>query len=91
MSTAVVVHQAGVPTRSLTNAQAAVLSHLLQNGPQTDEVLVETYEPRGSRPRQAPSGLRTRRNELVELGFVGWTGNTKVTKYNRRAAEWRAL
>ena len=81
--------------RDLTPNQKAVLRHLRIFGPMTDEKLVETYQPRVGGcvpvPVQAPSGLRTRRHELVEAGFVGWTGAERITRFGKKAQEWRAL
>lgn len=37
-------------------------------------------------PRQSPSGLRSRRNDLVEMGYVEAVGETKIR--NRRCITW---
>jgi hypothetical protein len=83
------------PTRrTLTVNQRAVLRHLRINGPMTDEKLVDSYTPSMVGcvpvPIQAPSGLRTRRHELVELGYIVWDGSFQTTRFGRKTAVWRA-
>jgi hypothetical protein len=80
---------------SLSKAQAAVLSVLRTHGPLADFELDATYErlrlgPNGWFPMISPSGLRTRRKELVHYTFVVAAGETK-TPGGRRALMWRAL
>jgi hypothetical protein len=62
---------------SITMAQRGVYHLLKHLGPATDAELVDLYPAarrlldRGSRyPEQKPSGIRTRRSELVEKGYV---------------------
>lgn len=62
---------------SITMAQRAVYHLLKHVGPSTDADLVDLYPAarrlldRGSRyPEQQPSGIRTRRAELVAKGYV---------------------
>lgn len=83
------------PTRrTLTVNQRAVLRHLRINGAMTDEQLVDTYQPSVGGcvpvPNQAPSGLRTRRHELVEMGYVVWDGTFQISRFGRKTAVWRA-
>lgn len=44
-------------------------------------------------PKQtfSESGVRTRRSELVQLGFVGDSGKRVVMPSHRRAIVWRSL
>lgn len=56
-----------------------------KHGPMTDEQLVERYS---GEPKQSPSGLRTRRHELVELGEITFTGKRVRMKTNRLAQVW---
>lgn len=83
----------GLPSRrggpSITMAQRAVLHLLKHVGPSTDADLVSLYPSvqrmldRGDRyPAQTPSGIRTRRNELVLKGYV--FGTDKVRNANGR-------
>ena len=62
----------------------------------TDEELVDLYNGYArmwqSRsdvyPPQSPSGIRTRRSELVRLGFVEWSGERRVMTTGRLARVW---
>lgn len=61
----------------LRESQGAVLRVFDAFGPMTDEQLLDNYALFGQRnnvPMQSPSGLRTRRHELVELGKIVFTG-----------------
>lgn len=64
----------------LTEAQRAILAVLQKSGPMTDEQLDEVYAAkmnsvyRHAWPKMGPSGPRSRRNELVELGLAYDTG-----------------
>lgn len=89
--------------RRLGMKQLAVL-HLFQQlhafGPPfnaiTDERLVQEYEgdwrnvePMTWYPTQADSGLRTRRNELVTLGYVEDSGSRGETSHGGASVRWR--
>lgn len=84
---------------SITDAQRAVYHMLRHFGPLTDEAILVLYDParrvildRGYRyPEQTPSGLRTRRSELVRKGYVADTGETVRTLNGIPAAVWRAI
>lgn len=84
--------------RSVTNVrykQSLVWAVLDEFGPLTDEELLEIYDQAvglsGVDP-QSPSGLRTRRAELVELGHVEWTGKRiRSSTNNRLRRVWRAV
>lgn len=39
----------------------------------------------------SPSRIRSAVSELVELGLVEWTGETRPTKYGRQARVYRAV
>lgn len=61
------------PARPLSGAQGVVLGLLRALGPVTDEELADAYVAvwaLGDAPTLSPSGLRTRRAELVALGRV---------------------
>jgi hypothetical protein len=83
----------------LSMAQRGVFHLLKSAGPLTDTELVELYPTarrvldRGHRyPEQRPSGIRTRRNELVARGAVIDTGERVRLPGSRRASTiWRAL
>ena len=39
----------------------------------------------------SPSRIRSAVSELVELGLVEWTGDTRPTRYGRKARVYRAV
>lgn len=64
-------------TNKLRESQGAVLRVFDAHGPMSDEQLLENYalfEQRHTVPPQSPSGLRTRRHELVLLGKIVYSG-----------------
>lgn len=67
-------------------SQEAVLRFLRRHGPMDDGKLVKTYN--GDVP-QSPSGLRTRRAELVAKGLVVDSGDVVVMPSGRKAIIWR--
>lgn len=89
-------HQAAASLGSekIRRSQAEVLELLREVGPVTDAALVHLYEARisvgGSLP-QSPSGIRTRRRELVELGKVRDTGARVRLPSGRLAAVWEVI
>lgn len=57
----------------------------------TDEQLVEVYASITKAPKATPSGIRTRRAELVAAGLVEMVEDREgVTATGRRAKVWRA-
>ena len=72
--------------RRLSDQQKQVLAHFQDYGPQSDEELVDTY----AGPRQAPSGLRTRRSELVDRGFIVAVGE-KLSRFDCPMTVWQAI
>jgi hypothetical protein len=72
----------------LRASQAAVLDLLRGLGPATDETIAEEYERRGLEPYQSPSGLRTRRSELVRAGRVRDSGQLARLRSGRRSKLW---
>lgn len=84
-------HAAAASVAGITEKQRAVLRVLAWAGPLTDEELVEEYErPRVEPlPEQSPSGIRSRRSELVKLGHVEAVGQGR-TGAGRRALRWAA-
>lgn len=62
-----------------------------RQGPLPDERIAGAYEvlaARGDLPMASPSGLRTRRAELVMLGAVADTGMRGRTAANRLTILW---
>lgn len=84
-------HEAAASVTNLTARRAAVLAFFAQRGAMTDVQLAALYEPAaflGLAPEQSPSGLRTRRSELVTSGRLRDSGGTAVLPSGRRAILW---
>ena len=71
----------------LRESQGAVLRHFVEHGPMTDVDLGNAYEG----PPQSPSGLRTRRRELVDRGLLEDAGTRKRLTSGRYAIVWRVV
>jgi len=70
---------------TIRESQTTVLMSLIHYGPMTDTRLVEVT------PGLSPSGVRTRRKELVDMGLVENTGEVTVLVSGRKAIVWAAL
>lgn len=85
---------ASVSRKALRATQSALLVLLREQGPSTDEDIAVAYEksysPRGW-PRQSPSGLRTRRDELVKVGLVRDTGKRRRLTTGCRGNVWEVV
>ena len=69
----------------LSGSQAAVLD--LMRGPYTwTQADLERWVDQWS-----PSRVRSAVSELVELGLVEWTGETRLSRYGRQARVYRAV
>jgi hypothetical protein len=66
--------------------QAFVLQALKK--PRTDPELIEAYRNLKKAPPASESGIRTRRSELVDKGFVVDTGTRSLTQFGRKAIVW---
>jgi hypothetical protein len=78
---------------NLTARRAAVLDVLTRCGPCADFELAILYavaEDDDEHPPQSPSGLRTRRAELVDAGKVRDSGRRVLTPAGRHAIVWEA-
>lgn len=77
---------------TLTEAQRAVLRAFDWIVEGTDDALARWYtDPQYgmNRPMQRPSGLRTRRAELVDMGLIANTGRkASVPTSSRKATVW---
>ena len=85
-------HRAGLPLRA---SQVAVLHLLRQVGAVTDEELVAAYSTAMRAhpvawPPQSPSGIRSRRAELVRSGDVVANGWRQSRQTGNRMTVWRA-
>jgi hypothetical protein len=83
----------GITESALRANQIAVLECIRLMGPTHDERMIEFYNSRRKEqawPSQGDSGLRTRRRELVDGGFVRDTGRTTKTTGNGTTKIWEA-
>lgn len=88
-------HAAARSVTNLTDKQTAVLALFTALGRMTDEVFVERYADSVKAglpiPQQPPSGLRTRRDELVTAGLMRDTGERKPLVSGRLGIVWEAI
>jgi hypothetical protein len=80
-------HEAAKSVSSVPYNQARILRIVRLHGPLTDE---EIYDFAIVRDYNSPSGARTRRHELVQLGHVVDSGKRKKTKSGRNTIMWEA-
>ena len=80
-------HEAAESIGDLRPRLLAVHNMLAEYGPMTDYELTRLYAKAGL-IRQSPSGVRSRRAELVKQGLVEWTGDKVVLPSGRRAMVW---
>ena len=84
-------HEAADSVKDITDTQEFILDCFSCWGPMTDEQLMDTINPR-SKPMEhliSPSGLRSRRAELVANGLLEWSGGYGETRAGRRSRIWR--
>lgn len=83
-------HAAARSVAHLRHNQAVILSLLNLEGAQTDEELMLLWNDRIAE-RISPSGLRTRRSELVDLGYVRDSGERRALESGRMATVWEVV
>lgn len=89
-------HDAARSLTDLRESQRVILGLLEKFGPGTDDDIARWYRRHGRalpgtpRRRISPSGLRTRRHELVEHGLVTDTGQRVKLHSGRHAIVWAA-
>ena len=84
-------HDAAAGLAGISDRQALVLEVLRTCGPLTDQELARIYAGRVNSHGyigQSDSGLRTRRRELVDAGFVYDTGTKRPTVGGDQAIVW---
>lgn len=83
-------HLAAASVKNINETQQEVLRVMGLLGPVTDEKLVNTFQFY-SKTKISPSGIRSRRAELVTKGLVEATALTGTTVSGRRATVWRTV
>lgn len=84
-------HDAARSIHDMTETQRGVY-FFLKRSPGTDEQLETAYYDGCERfgfPMASPQGLRSRRAELVALGWVEDSGESRETKYGGKSIVWR--
>jgi hypothetical protein len=85
---------AAASIEDLPERRRSVYGVLAEYGPLTDEALAEVYgglADEGLVPPQSPSGLRTRRSELVRSDLVVDSGERGETSTGRAAVVWAVV
>lgn len=80
-----------ITDKALSDARRSVLDLLELIGPATDTAMLEGYDLRRVAylwPHQSPSGLRSRRAELVLGGLVYDTGRRTILISGRQSIVW---
>lgn len=83
-------HEAAARVRNVTEQQKVILNILAV--PMTDQELVDRYEglaSAGLAPMASPSGIRSRRSELVYAGMVMDSRDRRKLTTGRNAIVWR--
>lgn len=78
---------ASLSIEQLRSSQREVYDLFLLNGDMTDEQVADVAVIRGV--KQSPSGLRTRRKELVEGGMLEDSGRRAALRSGRSSIVWR--
>lgn len=81
-------HNAAASVKNISDLQGMIWDYFQLWGPHTDEAM---YEAMKAHAWVSPSGFRSRRKELVDKGFLEWTGYTAFTKAGRKARIWQAI
>lgn len=86
-------HAAARSVRGQTETHARILEVLDAGPPATDEQIASRYQAAAAMqgwPPVSPSGLRSRRAELVDMGLVEDSGLRGRTASGRACTVWRA-
>ena len=79
-------HDAADSVAKVAETQHAILAMLQQFGPATDQDIFLRLAEAGF--RVAPSGARTRRKELQDMGLVEWSGVKRKLRSGRQSRVW---
>lgn len=79
-------HEAATVTN--TNALQRRVLVLLMSGARTDEELLDLHRAGWPDTPVSPSGLRSRRAELVRMGYVEFADEHRTTAAGRRTRVW---
>ena len=85
-------HEAADSVKNITQTQSAILT--LLTFPMTDEVLIDAfyrYADNAGLKLASPSGIRSRRAELVAKGLVVDSGERAKLSTGRNAIVWKAV
>lgn len=82
-------HAAASKVTNLGPVRDGIINALYTFGPQTDEGLAAIFKKWAAFPKCSPSGLRSRRSELVTLGFIEDSGEVGKTEFGNDAIIWR--
>lgn len=80
-------HEAAASVRKITETHTRLLDLLERRGAMTDEEISAAWTGSGL-PPASPSGLRSRRAELVDRGLIADSGMTRLTASGRRTIVW---
>lgn len=81
-------HEAARNVENIKGTQQLIINLLRMFGPMTDDRIWDYAQD--STVLVSPSGLRTRRHELVTLGLVEDSGERATLSTGRRSIIWRA-
>lgn len=85
--------QAAFSVQNISQTQHGILE-ILRAGAKNDEQLVDAYNQLSSVgvvPYASASGVRSRRAELVDMGWVEDTGDRVKMRSGRMSIVWRAV
>ena len=74
----------------IRQSQKDVLWVFRNFGKMTDTELIEKYN-RVGKPKQSPSGIRSRRSELRDRGLIAWSGEYRVLASGRKSRVWEIV
>ena len=80
--------KAAASVQRMTRKRQDVMATFRRFGALTDEQLVSVYASMDDVTDQSESGLRTRRSELVRMGLLADTGQTRPIRSGRQAILW---